>query len=125
MSASFYGKTSDNKPIMLDIEDPAYINVNFGNGYALLGLLGLDPGPGYLSGEATVAEARRGVMLARATFERRAPKHTRAGSDTKRPGEARIIEGGADEEYLSRRLDDFERFLNVVTEMGAISIYWA
>ncbi len=125
MSATFYGKTQDGKPIMLDIEHPAYLNLNFGNAYALLGLLGLDPGQDYLHGEVTMAEARRGVMLARATFERRAGKFTREGSDTKRPGKVRIIQGGMGEDYLARRLDDFEKFLDVVAEMGATSIYWA
>ncbi len=125
MSASFYGKTADDKPIMLDIEHPAYLNLNFGNAYALLGLLGLDPGQDYLHGEVTMPEARRGVIRARATFERKAGGHTREGSDTKRPGKVRVIEGGLDEEGLARRLDAFERFLNVVAEMGATSIYWA
>ena len=125
MSATFYGMKADGKPIMLDIEHPAYLNVNFGNGYALLRLLDLNPGQDCLQGEATMAEARRGVMRARATFERRAPDLTRKGSDTKRPGRVRVIEGGMDEEYLARRLNDFEKFLNVVAEMGATSIYWA
>lgn len=125
MSATFYGMTKEGEPIMLDLEDPAHLNVNFGNAYALLGLLGLDPGQDYLHGEATMPEARRGVMLARATFERRAPQHTRQASDTKRPGKVRVVQGGADEDYLARRLDDFERFLNVVAEKGATSIYWA
>ena len=70
-------------------------------------------------------EARRAVMRARATFERRADAFARTGSDTKRPGRARVVECGVDREYLSRRVDDFERFLNVVVDKGATSIYWA
>ena len=125
MSATFYGQRADGTPIMLDIEDPAYLNLNFGNAYALLGLLGLDPGPGHLNGEATLPDCRRAVIRARATFERRAPQHTREGSDTKRPGRVRVIEGDLDVEGLERRLNNFEKFLNVVAEKGATSIYWA
>ncbi len=125
MTATFYGKTEDDKPIMLDIEHPAYLNLNFENAYSLLGLLGLDPGMDYLHGEAKMPEARRAVMKARATFERRAPTFTREGSDTKRPGRVRITQGSIDENYLARRLDDFEQFLNAVAEKGATSIYWA
>jgi hypothetical protein len=125
VSISFYGKKQDDKPIMLDIEHPAYVNLNFGSAYSLLRLLGLPPGEDYCHGEVTMPEARRGVILARATFERRAPQHTRPDSDTKRPGRPRVIEGSLDEGGLKIRLDMFERFLNVVTEMGATSIYWA
>jgi len=35
-----------------------------------------------------------------------------------------VIEGGIDEDYFTRRIEDFERFLRVVEEMGARSIYW-
>src|SRR5579863_7869326 len=104
---------------MLDIEHPAYLNLNFGNAYALLGLLGLDPGENYLHGEVPMPEARRGVIRARATFERKAGNFTREGSDTKRPGKVRVIQGSLDEDGLARRLDAFERFLNVVADMGA------
>lgn len=125
MSATFYGLTQDNKPIMLDSEDAAYLNLNFGNAYALLGLLGLDPGQDYLHGDATLPDCRRAIMRARATFERRAPEHTREGSDTKRPGKARVISGSLDEDGLAIRLDAFERFVNTVAAKGATSIYWA
>lgn len=125
MSVTFYGQKADGKPIMLDIEHPAYLNLNFGNGYALLNLLAIPPGEDYLHGEVPMPEARRAVMRARATFERRAGKFTREGSDTKRPGQPRVIQGSLDEDGLAVRLDAFERFLNVVAEMGATSIYWA
>jgi hypothetical protein len=125
MSATFYGMKADGKPIMLDLEHPSRLNVHFGGGYALLGLLGINPGEDCLQGDCSVPEARRGIMLARATFERRAPGQTEEPSDTKRPGHCRVISGGISEEYLRRNLDSFERFLNTVVEMGATSIYWA
>ena len=31
---------------------------------------------------------------------------------------------GIDQEYLARRLDDFERFVDAVVGMGAVAIYW-
>lgn len=125
MSITFYGQKTDGAPIMLDFEHPAYVNMNFANAYALFNLLGVHPGDDYLHGEITMPEARRAVIRARATFDRRAGGLTREGSDTKRPGRVRIIEGSMDEAYLARRLNDFENFLNVVAEMGATSIYWA
>lgn len=124
VSVSFYGKTRGGEPIMLDIEDPAYLNMASANARALLELLDLEPGD-EPSGDASMPEARRAVMRARATFERRADGFTREGSDTKRPGQVRFIEGGIAREYLAMRLDAFEKFLNVVADKGAISIYWA
>jgi len=124
MSVSFYGKSADGAAIMLDIEDPSYLNWNAGNAHALFLLLGLSPGEDQY-GECTMPEARRGVMLARATFEKRAVKSTREPSDTRRPGQARFIQGGLDEDGLLIRLDAFERFLNVIAAKGAVSIYWA
>lgn len=124
MSISFYGKKADGKAIMLDLEDPAYLNMNSANGRAFLEFLGIEPGP-EPCGEVTMSEARRAVMRARATFERTVGAHTREGSDTKRPGKVRVIEGGIGPEYFKLRLDSFEAFLNVVAEQGAISIYWA
>ncbi len=124
MGIEFYGKKSNGQAIMLDFEHPAFISMSSANGRAFLEFLGIDPGfeP---SGEITMPEARRAVMRARATFERRAPKFTREASDTKRPGHARFMEGGIDTEYFERRLNDFEKFLNAVAEAGATFIYWA
>ncbi len=109
---------------MLDLEDPASLNMASANARVVLGLLGLEAGD-EPSGAASMPEARRAVMLARATFERHADEFTRTGSDTKRPGRVRVVECGVDREYLARRIDDFERFLNVVVDKGAVSIYWA
>lgn len=124
MSVSFYGKSADGAAIMLDIEDPAYLNWHAGSAHALFLLLGLSPGEDQY-GECTMPEARRGVMRARATFEKKAGGLTREYSDTQRPGQARFIQGGLDEDGLALRLDRFERFLNIIAAKGAVSIYWA
>jgi len=124
MTVSFYGKTPDGSSIMLDFEHPAYLQLNNGNAHAVLSLLAVH-GSDQPDGEMTIPEARRAILYARATFERRASKFTRASSDTKRSGHARVISGGIGEDYLARRVDDFERFVNAVSELGAASIYWA
>jgi hypothetical protein len=110
---------------MLDHGDAAYLNLSNTNARAFLLLfLGLAPGVDLLGGVG-MPEARRAIMRARATFDRRVARFTREGSDTKRPGRCRVIEGGIDEDYFQRRLDAFERFLDAVAERGARSVYWA
>jgi hypothetical protein len=123
LSIDFYGKAGNGKPIMLKLDDPAAVNMANANGRRFLEFLGLDPGP-EPAGEVSMPEARRAVMRARATFERRVPAFTRQESETKWPGQVRVIEAGLSEEYFERRLNDFEKFLNVVTAKGATSIYW-
>ena len=125
MSVSFYGVTADAEPIALDFEtDPAHLNLASSNARAFLLFLGIEPGPD-LSGEVSMPEARRAVMRARATFERRVGGFTRQSTDTKRPGRCRVIEGGIGEDYFARRIDSFERFLDAVAARSASSIYWA
>lgn len=124
MSIDFYGKTASGEPIMLGFDHPAAVNMSSANGRAFLEFLGLDPGP-EPAGEVGMPEARRAIIRARATFARRVRGFTREGSDTKRPGETRVVSGGIDDGYFARRLDDFERFVGAVAEMGATSIYWA
>ena len=124
MSVTFYGRRPDRETIALDLEDPAYLNMASGNARAFLLFLGLQPGDD-LCGECTLSEARRAIIRARATFDRRVGGFTQGGSDTKRPGRCRVIAGGIGEGYFARRIDDFERFLNVVAEKGARSIWWA
>jgi hypothetical protein len=123
VSVTFYGRRGDGSPVFLDIEDHAYLNLASANAGAFLAFLGLAPGDGP-DGDATLPEVRRAVIRARATFERRAAKFTRASTETSRLGQCRVIVGGIDEEYLARRLEDFARFVDVVVEMGATSIYW-
>lgn len=109
---------------MLHVDDAAHLNMASANARAFLQFLGIEPGD-EPAGEITVPEARRAIMRARATFERHVGQFTREGSDTKRPGQCRVIEGAIDSGYLARRVDDFEHFLNAVVERGATSIYWA
>ncbi len=123
MSVSFYGLDAEGRRITLDIAHPASLNMANGNARNVLEFLGLDPGDGP-SGEVSLVEARRAVIRARATFGRRAPTFIRPPTDTRRPGRARVIVAGIDEDYLVRRLDDFERFLAAVATKGAISIRW-
>jgi hypothetical protein len=125
MSVSFYGLTADKKPIMLDFEtDPAHLNMASGNARTFLEFLGLEPGE-EPSGDCTMPEARRAVIRAKATFERKVGSFTREGSDTQRPGRARVVMGALGEDYFEHRLNNFERFLNAVAQQGAVSIYWA
>jgi hypothetical protein len=123
VSTSFYGRRRDGTAVFLDVEDPRWLNFSCANARAFLAFLRLDPGPGP-DGEATLPEVRRAVIRARATFDRRAPKFTRASSDTQSVGQCRVIVGGIEEAYFERRLGDFERFVDAVVERGATSIYW-
>jgi hypothetical protein len=93
------------------------------NARAFLLFLGIEPGDAP-SGEVSIYEARRAVIRANATFERRVGRFVRQASDTKTPGMVRVIVGGIDERYFERRLADFERFLVVMIEMGATVISW-
>jgi hypothetical protein len=124
MSVTFYGRTTDGAVVALGIEDPAHLNLASVNARAFLSFLGLEPGA-EPSGEATLPEARRAIIRARATFARKVGGFTREGSDTKRPGQCRVIMGGIDEGYLARRIDDFERFLNAAAVKGATTVWWA
>lgn len=122
MSITFYGKRSDGSMIRIPLDHPAHVNVANGNAIALLGLLGLGD---ELQGDVSLPEARRAVIRARATFDRRAGGFTREPADVKRPGHARVIVAGIDVGYLDRRLADFERFVLFVAERGAVAVYWA
>ena len=118
MSVTFYGKKADNKPIFLEDEDPASMNISSMNAAHICGLLVLPFEDGF--GEASVPEARRAIMRAKATFDRRASKFTRETSH-----EGRFYAQGVDEDYLFTKLNAFETFLNRVVALGAVSIYWA
>jgi hypothetical protein len=123
VSVTGYGRTATGVPVVLDIENPAHLNLNCGNARSFLLFLGLEPGD-EPSGEITLPEARRAIIRARATFERRIGGYTRAASDTTRPDRRRVVELGIDEDYFARRLDDFERFVDALVARGATAICW-
>lgn len=123
VSITFSARAADGSMITFDIEDPAHLNMSNANARAFLSLLRLNPGAGP-DGEVPLAAARRAVMRGRATFQRRASRFTRLPTDTTRPDQPRVVEFGIDEDYLARRLEDFERFLLTVAERGAVSISW-
>jgi hypothetical protein len=122
MSITFYGQRADGSMIRIPLDHPAHMNIANGNAIALLGLLGLGD---ELHGEVSLPEARRAVIRARATFDRRAGEFKREPADMMRPGQARVIVAGIDDNYLRRRLADFERFLLFVAEEAAVVAYWA
>lgn len=110
----------------LTFEHPAFFHLNMGNAAALLGLLDLLTPPNDSQyGSCTLPEARRAVLQARARFTRKASGFTREGSDTQKPGKARVIRHGLDEDGLASRLDAFEEFVNTMDRMGAERITWA
>lgn len=125
MGISFSG-SSGKHPLLaylrLSYEHPAALNLNNGNGAALLGLLGLPCDNGY--GECTMPEARRAIMQARARFARKAQEFTREGADEQIPGRARYVRGALTEDGLLRRLDMFEEFVNTMDRMGADRLTW-
>src|SRR5947209_4317527 len=106
MSVTFSAKRADASRISLDIDHPAFLNISSANARAFLLFLGLVPGDEPM-GTCTLPEARRAIMRARATFERRVEGFTREASDTRRPGTARAMTGGIDAHYLATRLDAF------------------
>jgi hypothetical protein len=132
MSVTFYGRKADGKQVDLSVpgqegeygEDllTPFFNLANGNARSFLTFLGL-PADEYLEGEATVPECRRAIIAARATFDRKVDHHTRPATDTKRPGQVRVIDRGTDRDYY-RRIVEFETFVLTLAENGATTIYW-
>lgn len=107
------------------------------NARQLFGLLGIEFD---CCGEIGLPEARRAVMVARATFARRAGGFTREPvSEPKGRGmrlvrEGNVVrieqdgpaffEGGIDEDYLASRLNHFAAFVEAAAEAGATGITW-
>jgi hypothetical protein len=120
-----------------ELEDPRFVSWSYGNAVAMFGLLGLFiKSEAGLTGEAPVADIRRAIVRARATFERRAPGFERAeviqhgaprthadGSIELRP--VRAWSMGLDTEGMRVRLDAFERAIHELARRGATHITWA
>jgi hypothetical protein len=145
MSISFAG-TDQNRPhprlegryasVWLDVNDPRGVNWCNGNAVILLDLLGLEGDEnGSLYGEVTVADARRAILRARATLDRRGPALERAptvsygaprladdGTIELRP--IRSWSSGLDVAGMRTRVDAFERCVNALVERGATHITW-
>ena len=66
MSIIFFGKRADGERIVLDLDNPAHLNLSNENARAFLLLLGLDDTQ-VLSGEMTLPDAR--VLVRRARRE--------------------------------------------------------
>lgn len=92
-------------------------------------------------GSLPLADWRRGIMRARATFPRVAPQLTlgpefieggHAGTRVVQDGPTPRIErmgaashfGGISEEYLARRVDDLEGYIKAASAAGATAITW-
>ena len=80
-------------------------------------------------GEATLADARRAVMAARARFERVAPIMVQVGDEFQEWVDAlggRVTAGPrVDMEALRRRLEDFAEFVEAAATAGADRIMWS
>lgn len=110
------------------------LNLSNWNATALLRLLGLEGACGAI----TLPEARRAIMRARATFERRADALTVEAAEVVLPTRveregnvARIVRGailsigGLDREGLAERLERFAAFVERAATLGAARIGWS
>lgn len=110
-----------------------FLNLCNGNARALLALLGLREAWGTVD----IAGARRAIMLARATFDRRAPALTREPVTEHAPARvehegnvARVVPGatfhtgGFSATDLRDRLDAFAELVETGARLGAIAISW-
>lgn len=100
MSVTFYGSKSDGTRVSIPFEHPAFFQLANGNAVRFLMFLGFGDG---LWGEVTLPEARRAVIRARATFDRRvtpSPAKARTSSvqaahASSRAGSIRTTSSGA------------------------------
>jgi hypothetical protein len=122
MGVSFYGTRVDGTTVNVPFEHPTFMQLSNANARAFLMFLGLGD---TLCGEVSLPEARRAVIRARATFDRRVRAFTREVTDIKRPGQARVVTGGIDSDYFGARLDGFERLIVFLSEREAIRLCWA
>jgi len=113
--------------------DPREVNMSNMNAVAFLRFLGIDPGSEQgLCGEITLPEARRAIMRARATFDRKVGGFTRESrsegnlvvNGVVQLGVPRFHEQGIDADYIQDRLARFSVFVEAVAELGATHISW-
>jgi len=123
------------KSVNLPFEHPAWTKWANGNAHLVLELLGLkgEDVEGELYGQVTVAEARRAVIRARATFARVVPGLVREECQervaVKREDgtvelRTKVWVGGVDAGYFKRQVDQFEACVSVLAVKGATHIAW-
>ncbi len=98
-------------------------NMNNSNGREFLRLLGLEEDHGY--GTCTIPEARRAVMKARATFDRKADDFRRSVPSVIQGGMTAIPHRGvSDPDYFRMRLDQFAEYVEALAVAGADTVTW-
>lgn len=110
-------------------DDIVGFNLANGNAVRFLRFLGFPSDP---DGIVTIADARRAVIRARATFDRTVGQHTREASSSghlvidgvTHLDIPRVHEAGIDESYFARRLDEFAKLIEDVANEGATHIGW-
>ena len=119
-----------------EFDHPLWLNLANGNALAFLGLLGVNVADeSDMYGELTLAEVRRAIMVARATFERKAAGFTRDeesvygkprdnGDGTIEMRPLRVHSAGLDTDRLARYLDRLAALTEALAEKGATHITW-
>jgi len=131
---TFKGRTF---PEFVTLPDPWEFGVHMSSATArsFLGLLELPFEPEGLCGACTLPEARRAVMRARATFERKvdnftvksetfysSPRQNNNGAIELRP--FRGHDFGVDADRLHRQLERFAEFIEIAAQAGADGFSW-
>jgi len=119
-----------------EFDHPLWLNLANDNALAFLGLLGITVSDeSDLYGEMALAEVRRAIMVARATFERKAVNFTREDeSDYGKPRDngngtiemrpLRLHSKGLDTDRLARYLDRLAALTEALAAKGATHITW-
>jgi hypothetical protein len=119
-----------------DFDDPRWLNICQGNACAFLSLLGWAPdGAEDMYGEKPLAEVRRAIMVARATFDRRVqglvreeevvygkPRDNGDGTVTLKP--LRVYGAALGTDQLARYLDRLAVLTEALAAKGATHITW-
>lgn len=146
MGVSFYGldvTRTEARPwggttpaiVDFDVEDARRFDLNQGNAKALLAVLGFEGTEDGLVGQVELPLARRAVMRARATFDRRVPEVVRPGGleygaprvegDLILLRPVRYAEPAFTREELRTRLERFALLLEELGAMHATHVAWA
>jgi hypothetical protein len=119
-----------------EFDHPLWLNLANDNARAFLGLLGVTVSDeSDLFGEMSLAEVRRAVMVARATFNRKAAGFTREeasiygkprdnGDGTVEMRPLRVHTAGLSMDRLARYIDRLADLTEALAEKGATHISW-